>query len=366
MKICVVITSLTTGGAEILVKGLSEEFVVQGHEVLVVTLVDAEAVGNSPETEARMRSDLAASGVRFTSLALSASRNPLEGRRRMRALLEDFQPEVVHAHTARALPLLMLAGNTARVVFTHHNTRLGFPPLFFRVFDRMTDAYVAIGKDVEAVLSRHVGKPIVPIANCAGRGFSGGRERASPRRERPRILSVGAISQQKNYALVLDIARACRALFDDPAMPVFHIVGGGSELAAMRARAKSEGLDEFVQFRGERSDVPDLMLDSDLYLNTSLYEGMPLTLLEAMASGLPIIASDAPGNRELVEGGVNGYRAPLNDPKEFARLIAQALSDPKVYAALSRNSLARSRDFTVEATADKHLRMYRRIVDRAA
>lgn len=366
MRIAAVITSLTTGGAEILVKALSEEFTAQGHEVLVVALTDAESVGNSAETEARMQREFERTGVRFASLGLSAARNPFEGRSRMRSLLQDFRPDVVHAHTARALPLLALARNSARVAFTHHNTRIGFPPILFRAFDRMTDAYVAIGRDVEGILTRHVGKPIVPIANCAGRNFAGGLQRDKPRAEKPQVLSVGAISGQKNYGLVLEIARQCRAIFRGDTIPVFHVVGGGEDLFAMREKVANEGLTETVVFLGERSDVPARMREADLYLNTSLYEGMPLTLLEAMASGLPIIASDVPGNRELVDEGYNGFRASLDDPQDFAFMLERVLSDPAAYRTMSGNALARSREYSVEATAQKHLQMYREITGCAA
>ena len=366
MRIAAIITSLTTGGAEILVKALSEEFAAQGHEVLVIALTDAAVVGNSAETEARMREELAQAGIRFVSLGQSAARNPFDGRGRMRSLLREFRPDIVHAHTARALPLLALAGNTARVAFTHHNTRIGFPTFLFRAFDRMTDAYVAIGRDVEGVLMRHVGKPIVPIANCAGRNFAGGKLRDEPRSHQPVVLSVGAISGQKNYDLVLDIAQRCRTIFRAAAMPVFHVVGGGEGLFAMRDKVAQEGLTDMVLFLGERSDVPARMRDADLYLNTSLYEGMPLTLLEAMASGLPILASDAPGNRELVDEGYNGFRAALDDPQDFALLIERMLSDPAAYRAMSGNALARSREYSVEATAQKHLQLYRDITGQAA
>ena len=350
--------SLTTGGAEVLVGGLSAEFANAGEASLVVALCDAETVGNSAETEARMTADIAAEGGRFVSLGLSARRNPLSGMIALRQVLRTFEPDIVHAHTVRALPMIALARAKAPVVFTHHNTRLPFPPSLFGLVDRMTDLYVAIGHEVETILRRHVGKPIVRIANGAGRSFAAGTVREAPRGP-ARILSVGAISAQKNYPLLVETARVLRDEGVLGTLPKFRIAGGGAELDGLRGQVDAAGLADHVQFLGERSDVPDLMRESDLYLNVSLYEGMPLTLLEAMASGLPIVATDVPGNRELVSDGENGSKAVLGDPRDLARTIADVLGDPERYRAMSEGSIARSRQFSISETARKHREAYR-------
>ncbi|KWV92907.1 glycosyltransferase family 4 protein [Erythrobacter sp. YT30] len=361
MKICSITNSLTSGGAEVLVTGLSAEFARSGDQSLVLALCDAESVGNSAETEKRMIAEIEGAGGAFLSLGLSAKRSPFEGASAMRKALKSFAPDVVHAHTVRALPMLTLGRIKAPRVLTHHNTRLPFSPKMFPLFDRMTDTYVSIGADVEEVLGQYVNKPIVRIPNAAGRSFAQGTTRSAPS-DQPYILSVGTISEQKNYPLLIDTAKALRASNPDHPLPRFQIAGGGADLDALRTRVTDEGLVDVVEFLGERSDVPDLMKASDLYLNVSLYEGMPITLLEAMASGLPIVATDVPGNCELVADDVNGLKAPLGDPQAIAARITEILSDNALYSRLSAGSIERSGDFSIENTAAKHRDLYASLI----
>ncbi|MEL7190242.1 MAG: glycosyltransferase family 4 protein [Pseudomonadota bacterium] len=361
MKICSITNSLTSGGAEVLVTGLSAEFVRSGDETLVIALCDAQAVGNSAGTEKRMANEIEAAGGTFVSLGLSSKRNPLEGARALRKVLKKFAPDIVHAHTVRALPMLALGRIKVPRVLTHHNTRLPFSPKMFPIFDLMTDTYVAIGADVEDVLSQYVKKPIVRIPNAAGRSFAQGSKRSRPH-EHPHILSVGTISDQKNYPLLIETANALKESQPAHALPKFQIAGGGAELDALRKRVEEKGLNGIVDFLGERSDVPQLMAQSDIYLNVSLYEGMPITLLEAMASGLPIIATDVPGNCELVSDDVNGLKAPLGDPNAIAARISETLSDFELYSRLSEGSVRRSGDYSIENTAAKHRNLYASLI----
>lgn len=357
MRICSIVNSLTTGGAEVLVAALSAEFVQQGDRSLVIALCDAQTVGNSLETEQRMAEQIRSAGGEFVSLGLSASRNPLVGAKKLRQVLPEFEPDIVHAHTVRALPMLALARASAPVVLTHHNTKLPFPPWMFKVCDLMTQSYVAIGADVEEILQRHARKPIVRIPNAASRSFQGGEPRAL-REGAKTILSVGAISQQKNYPLLIEVAGALKSASQGNPLPQFRIAGAGADLAELKAMVSERGVDDIVEFLGERSDVPDLMRASNLYLNVSLYEGMPLTLLEAMASGLPIVATDVPGNRELVEDDANGLKAPLGDAEAIGQAISTILGDGDLYSRLSAGSIEKSAEFSIERTAQKHRALY--------
>ncbi len=340
-----------------LVAALSAEFARMDNTPLVVALCDAETVGNSLETEQRMAHEIQAAGGEFISLGLSASRNPVVGARRLASALSNFAPQVIHAHTVRALPMLTLATTRAPVLLTHHNTRLPFPSWMLRVCDWMTDGYVAIGADVETILRRNARKSITRIPNAASRSFEAGEPRQLASGSKT-ILSVGAVSAQKNYGLLIDVAKALKSLNNLDPLPRFRIAGGGAELQTLRQKVAEDGLRDIVEFLGERSDVPELMQESDLYLNVSLYEGMPLTLLEAMASGLPIVATDVPGNRELVEDGANGLKAPLGDAKAIAESLSRVLSDDSLYRQLSCGSVHKSADFSIERCAERHLELY--------
>ena len=360
MHIVSILTSLTSGGAEMLVVNLSKEYVAGGHRSTVLTLANADSVGNSAAMEETLRQRITADGGQVIALNLGAARNPVVGWWRLRRLLKTLQPDVVHAHTARAL--FMLFATKAPVVLTHHNSRLGFSPRMFTLFDTVVDSYVAISKETQALFARYVRRPIAYIPNAASRSFAAKAPRQTVSSAR-QILSVGAISAQKHYDLLIDIAADLQTRLPEHSMPKFLIAGGGTELEAMRALTDARGVEKHVSFLGERSDIADLMAASDLYLNTSRYEGMPVALLEAMASGLPIIATRVAGNTELVDHGKNGLLVPLDQPGESASAILTLLSDDNLYRDFSAHSINFSKTFSIENTASLHIDLFKRVIN---
>jgi glycosyltransferase involved in cell wall biosynthesis len=357
LRICSILTSLTSGGAEMLVANLNGQFVSAGHESIVVSLCDAAALGNSPEMEASIRHQIESEGGSFVSLGLGRRRNPLAGGVAMRKELRRIAPDIIHSHTARAMPMLAVRSGNAPVILTHHNSRLGFPTAMFRLFDRQVQAYVAISGEVRQLFEQHAQQPVVYIPNAAGTRFTTDAPRAAPRNP-AFVLSVGAVSQQKNYQMVVEAAEAIRERGLMERLPVFRIAGNGPDIERLQLEVERRNLTRNVQFLGERSDVPDLMRDSDIYLNTSRYEGMPIALLEAMAMALPIVATDVAGNRELVQHGRTGLLAKAGDPVDLATSIASLLTTPKRYSEFSANALKGAEEFSIVGTARRHIAMY--------
>lgn len=360
MHIVSILTSLTSGGAEMLVVNLNKEYVAAGHRSTVVSLADAQSVGNSAEMESVLRQRISDEGGEYISLQLGTSRNPLNGWRKMRALIRRLDPDVIHAHTARALLMLLAHPGNAPVVLTHHNSKLSFPSGMFKLFDRIAAAYVAISKETETLFAQHVRRPIAYIPNAASKSFSASspRTQASPKRQ---ILSVGTISAQKHYDLLVDIAVVLKAKIGAANMPHFNIAGNGVDLENMRALAVDRGVAEHVHFLGERSDIAQLMAAADLYLNTSRYEGMPVALLEAMACGLPIVATRVAGNTELVSEGKNGLLRPLDDAEALADAILMLLDNRELYGQCSAAAIEQSKSFSIENTCASHLALFQKL-----
>nr|WP_281372531.1 glycosyltransferase family 4 protein [Novosphingobium hassiacum] len=351
---------MTSGGAETLVANLSEEYSRAGHESLVVALCDAAALGNTPAAEARLKAQIEASGGRFESLNLPAGRPLLAGSFRLRRVLRDFMPDVIHAHTARALLMMMAKGIATGAVLTHHNSVLCFSPVMFRLFDRIVDGYVAISHGTREILDRNCRRPVTSIANAPGKGFA----LAAPRTRSGsplQVLSVGAISEQKNYPLLVETARALRDGGMVSPLPIFTIAGTGAQLEHLRTQVAAARLQNNVRFVGERNDVATLMRDADLYLNTSRYEGMPIALLEAMAMALPIVATDVAGNCELVASGSNGLLAAPSAVR-LAEAITHIASDHQLYATLSAGALDSAREYSISSVASRHLALYQNLV----
>ena len=358
MRICSIITSFTSGGAETLVCNLSELFGKAGHDFAVVALSDAHQLGNCPETESRMMARVRTAGGEALSLALGHRRGTLAGASALRRTLATMQPDVVHAHTARAALMLALVRNSAPVILTHHNSRLGFPIQLFRLFDRTVDAYVAISEECAEQTRRVARRPVQLIVNGADSSSFSATPRLAPAAE-PTVIAVGTLSDQKDYPTLIRAVKPLVELLAPKDRNIrVRIVGGGAMLPQLAALVEEEEVGEVVELLGVRSDVPRLLKSADLFVNSSRYEGLSVAMIEAMMAGLPIVATNVPGNRELVQNRFNGLLVDPGAPEQLAQAISSVLLDHKAYAAYSAEAVARSRSLTIDACAEAHLRLY--------
>lgn len=358
MHILSIITSFTTGGAETLVTNLSEGFVKAGHRSTVVALCDAEHFGNCVDMERDFRARVTAAGGEPDTLGLSGRRSIFAGALALRRMLAQTQPDIIHAHTARVLPMLWLARPGVPVILTHHNTRFSFSPRLFRLFDRIVHGYIAISRECAALMAPHIRKPMSIIANAAGRGFKMTNPRTGPAMDAT-ILSVGALSDQKDYpTLVRAAAPLRRRLAERGRRAHIRIAGGGESMPALQALVAEEGVGDMVELLGPRGDIPALLAEADLFVNCSLYEGLPIAIIEAMSAALPVVATDVGGNRELIHDGYNGLLIAAQDPEALAAAIDTALADAETYFNMSRAALAESGKYTIDRCVREHIQIY--------
>jgi glycosyltransferase involved in cell wall biosynthesis len=152
---------------------------------------------------------------------------------------------------------------------------------------------------------------------------------AAPRAGAPAIVSVGAFSPDKNHAASLDVLAEVRRRVPGA---VLTVAGDGPRFADVerRARAAEPGS---VRLLGARSDIPDLLRDADLFLSSSLREGLPQAVLEAQAAGLPVVASDIPAHREALAPELREFLFPRGDAGAAAGHAVRLLESPALRAA---------------------------------
>ena len=136
----------------------------------------------------------------------------------------------------------------------------------------------------------------------------------------PIVLTVARLESQKDHATLIEAV---------PRVPDarFVLVGEGGERRALESRARALGVSDRVRFLGLRGDIADLLAISDVFVLPSLYEGLPLSILEAMAAGKPVVASSIPGIDEVVVDGETGLLVPPRDPAALAASIRLLLTD---------------------------------------
>ena len=137
----------------------------------------------------------------------------------------------------------------------------------------------------------------------------------------PIVLTVARLDQQKGLTYLL---KAIRQIPDG----LFILAGSGPESSGLKAEAQALGISDRVYFLGHRTDIPDLLASCDLFVLPSVYEGFPLSVLEAMAAGKPVVATAVGGTPEAVIDGKTGFLVPPGDPAALASGIRKILSNP--------------------------------------
>lgn len=132
------------------------------------------------------------------------------------------------------------------------------------------------------------------------------------------IGSVGRLTEQKGYSVLLDAAS--RIIPREP-RAWFVIVGDGPLRDDLQSQAERLGIAEKVIFTGSRADVEEILVALDVFVSSSLWEGLPTVIMESMAAGIPVVATDVSGTRELIRHNVSGYMVPSNDAEKLADMI---------------------------------------------
>jgi len=281
--------------------------------------------------------------------------------------IKQFQPDLVSAHSTKA-------GFAARILCA----LLGFKPVLFtahgwaftegrgsrarswlaraeRLAAKVTTQIVCVSEhDRELAVRLKVSRPeklvmihngVDPAPFLAARGNHIRSEFCLG--EVSVITFVGRLASPKDPLAML---QACRMLEGD-----FRVllVGDGELRSSAEEFARRSGLGSKVIFTGERKDIPEILAASDIFLLSSRWEGLPLTIIEAMMTGLPLVATRVGGIPELVEDGVTGYLVPPQDPSAIAFAVQKLLVNSQLCSSMG----ARGRERALEHfTVDQMLR----------
>lgn len=332
MRILYVITRAVEGGAQTHVRDLAEGFAA-AYEVGVVLFDDGPLA-------ARLR----ASGIRVWALdaptrSMRLWRDLLAGAR-LTAIIRSFRPTLVHAHSSKAGLIARAAAMLARVpaIYTAHGWA------FIEASEHWHHRFFARGVERAAAL---ITRRIICVSQF-DRDLAARRRIASPNRIVVIPNGIGSIETSVTRALHDGVRCITIARFSPPKDPLTLIeaaarissecelllVGEGELLDVARARTRNFGVGDRVRFLGARSDVPALLADSDLFVLSTRWEGMPYTILEAMRAGLPVVATAVGGIPEAVIDGETGFLVPPGDAAALAERIEQLANSPELRARM--------------------------------
>jgi phosphatidyl-myo-inositol alpha-mannosyltransferase len=351
------------GGVQVHVGELAGRLSERAHDVIVI----APGLGPAPEPFV----EIVGRPVRLRYNDAGAPIDPRPwSRSRVRSVLARFGPHVVHAHEPLAPSTAMWATLEARVpvVGTFHSgadrSRLYdvAAPVLRRVAARLA-IRVAVSHKAEEFAAARVGGPFEIVPNGVDIGAFAGAVPADLGAGR-KILFVGRLDERKGFPTA--VATFERLARDRPDLRLI-VVGDGADAAALEALPAE--LRERVTMLGAMAnrDLPPIHAACDLYLGTSIGgESFGVVLVEAMAAGLPIVASDISGYDEVVRDGIDGLLVPPRTPAAAAAAAARILDDPSLAARLTTQGRARAARFDWSIVADRMEELYRRAADGSA
>jgi glycosyltransferase involved in cell wall biosynthesis len=395
-----VVANLDVGGAQEVVRTLVPYLAREGFRPVVATLRDGA-----------LRAPIEASGVPVEVIggrrhAMTAPHRALPELRRIRRDLADVVARhgiaIVQTHLLRSLDFLVLTlrrePGVQAVFWTVHNSHLELrsdqvPPgvvqrmllrpkragyrLAYRTGARMGDGFVAVSDEVAVSIGRAIRPPAQMLATIAN-GVDVERypppiDRAALRSnlglgdDQVLFLSVGKLMRQKGHAVLIEALRQAATELAD----VVVLVAGEGELRTdLEGRIAAAGIADRIRLLGARRDVPQLLAAADAFVLPSLWEGLPMALLEAMASRLPVLATEVSGTSQVVETGTSGLLVSPGDVAELASGLRELSAIARdADRARTMGDAARARietHYSARAQARAHAELYRAALARHA
>jgi glycosyltransferase involved in cell wall biosynthesis len=385
LRVMQIILDLKRAGAQEVVRTLAEHLQERGCDVTVCAFQDGP-----------MRSDIEQLGVKVEIL-----RRPrysivlfplflaeiLRIRRELARLIEAYGVEVAQTHILEVLDFVVLTlrrDTQLRVVlWTVQNAE--FLPtmkhwllqpkrivyrLLYRVLASKVDGFIAVSNEVRQSIIRQIGPihdKIYTISNAVDirpfqkRGDKAALCNALGITPHSRLIAtVGRLTEQKGHHYLIDAAQSIVASFPGTH---FLFIGEGELSEELQCQVRQNRLSDNIHFLGLRDDVPDLLAAVDLFVLPSLWEGMSVALLEAMAAGKPIVATTVSGNLQAIAHGQTGLLVPPGDSRALANAVCQLLSNVAQAQAMGRKAQqVVTSTFSAQRQAEEHMALYHRLL----
>jgi glycosyltransferase involved in cell wall biosynthesis len=373
MRILHVIPTLSKGGAERIcldmVRALQHE---QGTEVLLAVLRDINAY-------AREYPDVTPKHVK-ANVTPSISGGWKVDTAEWDELVSQYRPDVIHSHLFEAEMVVHfrpIAG-VKYVTHCHDNMRqlkrLHWTESFDKV--RLTHVYerhwllkqyvkcntqfIAISKHSQQYYQRELpvslSGNIHLIPNAIDRKKFTSRSASPPEPNTAiRLVNIGSFVPNKNQRFLLKVVKELLGMGINIDLT---FAGSGAMLKEVEGEAFNLGISDHVKFLGNVDSVEKLLWDSHLYVHSAHSEAFGLALLEAMASGLPVVSLDGKGNSDLIENGVNGYLVSEEDVRLFARRVLECFTPIEAWSAMSVQARSFSVKYDINVYLQKLLHLY--------
>lgn len=353
MKILQVIPYFCFGGAETMCENLTYALKALGHEVTVVSLYNEQ-------TPIARRMEKNGVAIRYLDkkLGLDLSMVP-----KLRKIMAEERPDAIHTHLD-VIKYAVLAAKLAGVkkcVHTVHNVadkeaegRLQkiINTVYFKLH---WSTPVALSPLVQQTIAAFYGmeKNTIPVI-YNGVDLSRCIPKESYAADQITLVHVGRFNEQKNHKGLLQAFRKICETCPDCRL---NLVGDGELRRETEALVRELGLAEKVRFLGSQSNVYPYLHEADIFLLPSNYEGMPMTIIEAMGTGLPIVATAVGGVPDMIRDHESGLLTEC-DPDAVSKAVLELIADENLRKTLGQNAKRSSIRFSAQYMAERYCKVY--------
>ena len=351
MKILYVITGLGLGGAEKVVCDLADQMNILGHQVKIAYLTGGALVKpNSSEIE-------------IISLSLNSASVFLKSSKKYKNLIRKFKPDIVHSHMVHAnifARINRIGCNIPKLICTAHNSNEGgkVRMLAYKYTNFLSDINTNVSQEASASLVKKGAfnsEKLITVYN----GIDLEKFNSINTSKDPKeliFLSVGRFNDQKDYP---NLFKAIQILKNKTTEKLkFYIAGDGDLREQLEQLIIDLSISDYVVFLGKRSDIPHLLNKANYFVLSSKHEGLPTVVIEAMACGTFVIATDCGGSAEIL--GDTGILVPPQTSKALAEALNIAI-EKKPNEIAENNFKARQRVeklFSLEKSVQNWLELY--------
>lgn len=352
MKVLYIITGLGLGGAEKVVTELADALTDEGHQVQIAYLTgNVEVKPQSNEIE-------------IIYLGLESTYYLFPAIKKLKKLIEQFQPDVVHSHMVHAnifARLCRLNIPMKKLICTAHSTNEGgtFRMFLYRLTAKLADINSNVSNEAT---DRFIAKKafstnaITTYNGINLTKFVFQKKSTLHSSKKLQLISVGRLKDAKDYPNLL---HALTILIKTTTID-FHlkIVGEGEDQQSIENLTQQLNLENHVELLGRRDDIPNLLHQADIFILSSRYEGLPTVLIEAMACGCFVVATDCGGVKEVMGG--TGILVPPNNSDALANAIISALqmTEKDILTNNQKALIHIQENFDLKTIAKKWLSIY--------
>lgn len=368
-KILHILPYLRKGGAQRLAIDICNE--LQSRQGICVKIISFTAENDFTDITGDIDVQVVPAGIQLSVLHL-----PIYHIDMLQQAIEAFAPDIIHTHLFEAEIVSRSCYYPQAKWFSHcHDNMRQFRNPDLRTLTRKAlltnyyekrylykrydmnggNTFIAISHDTENYFKQNAAKyPVILLPNAINyQKFH--KEKIMDYNHILRLINVGSFTDNKNQKFLIEVARVLKERHTDFEL---HLLGDGVNRHNVAALAKAYNIEHAVYMHGNVSDVETYLWQANIYLHAALSEAMGLTLVEAMAAGLPVVTLDGKGNRDIIEQGKNGYMLYEQNAEAFADTIMEIWTHQQLYKSMSAYAQQYAQKYDIKEYTDKLLEIY--------